>query len=121
MPEFQALKAMLLSADTAMAAVTFFFVCFVVTPLLPSPLPSDPSQKPDRWKVVKELKWVPLASAFVMGTFLSVWLDPDKNELIVSKVRSGLQTGAYSCALWETYSKAIKPVIDKILGGESKG
>lgn len=116
MNELEALKKMLLSADTAMAAVTFIFVCFVVKPLLPSPLPEIPGQAPDRWRVVKELQWAPLAMAFLVGTLLSVVFDPDANELYVSKVRGGLQTGAYSCAMWETYSVAVKPLLDKVLG-----
>ncbi len=116
MAELEALKKMLLSADTAMAAVTFIFVCFIVKPLLPSPLPEIPGQAPDRWRVVKEFQWVPLTMAFLIGTLLSVVFDPDANELIVSKVRGGLQTGAYSVALWETYSVALKPIIGKVLG-----
>lgn len=116
MTELEALKHMLLSADTAMAAVTFIFVCFVVKPLLPSPLPEIPGAAPDRWRVVKELQWAPLAMAFIVGTLLSVVFDPDANELYVSKVRGGLQTGAYSCALWESYSVLLKPVVDKVLG-----
>lgn len=116
MAELEALKKMLLSADTAMAAVTFIFVCFVVKPLLPSPLPEIPGQAPDRWRVVKELQWVPLAMAFIFGTILSVWFDPDANELLVSKIRGGLQTGAYSVAMWESYSVVLKPIIDKVLG-----
>ena len=116
MTELEMLKKMLLSADTAMAAVTFIFVCFVVKPLLPSPLPDIPGAAPDRWRVVKELQWAPLAMAFIIGTLLSVVFDPDANELYVSKVRGGLQTGAYSVALWECYSVALKPIIDKVLG-----
>mgnify|MGYP001561037271 CR=1 FL=1 len=116
MNELEALKRMLLSADTAMAAVTFIFVCFIVKPLLPSPLPEIPGAAPDRWKVVRELQWAPLVMAFLMGTFLSVVFDPDANELIVSKVRGGLQTGAYSVALWESYSVIVKPMVDRVFG-----
>lgn len=116
MTELQALKNMLTGADAMMAAVVFIFVCFIVKPLLPSPLPEIPGAAPDRWRVVKELQWVPLAMAFLMGTILSVVFDPDVKELIVSKVRGGLATGAYSVALWETYSVALKPIVDKVLG-----
>jgi len=116
MGELETLKKMLTGADAMMAAVTFIFVCFIVKPLLPSPAPEIPGQPPDRWRVVKELQWAPLAMAFLIGTLLSVVFDPDANELYVSKVRGGLQTGAYSCALWETYSVALKPIIDKVLG-----
>ncbi len=116
MTELQALKNMLAGADAMMAAVVFIFVCFIVKPLLPSPPPEIPGAAPDRWRVAKEFQWVPLAMSFIMGTLLSVVFDPDANELIVSKVRGGLQTGAYSVALWETYSVALKPIIDKVLG-----
>ncbi len=116
MTELQALTKMLTSADAAMAAVTFIFVCFIVKPLLPSPLPDIPGAAPDRWRVVKEYQWVPLAMAFLMGTVLAVLLDPDKEELFVSKLRGGFQTGAYSVALWESYSVIVKPIVDKVLG-----
>jgi len=116
MTELQALKNMLTGTDAAMAAVTFLFVCFVVKPLLPSPLPEIPGQAPDRWRVVKEYHWVPLAMAFLVGTLLATFLDPDKGELFVTKVRGGLQTGAYSVAMWEAYSVALKPIVDKVFG-----
>lgn len=116
MTELQALKNMLVGTDAAMAAVTFIFVCFVVKPLLPSPCPEIPGAAPDRWRVAKDYQWVPLAMSFLMGTVIAVVLDPDVKELYVSKVRGGLATGAYSVAMWESYSVAIKPIIDKVLG-----
>jgi hypothetical protein len=116
MTELQALKNMLTGTDAAMAAVVFVFVSFLVKPLLPSPLPEIPGAVPNRWKVVKDYQWVPLAMAFLMGTVLAVLLDPDVNELYVSKIRGGLATGAYSVAMWESYSVIVKPIIDKVLG-----
>ena len=115
MSELEALTKWLVSADTAMVAVTFFMVQ-VVKFFIPSPIPEIPGAAPDRWRVVKELQWLPFAAAFILGTLLSVIFDPDKGELIVSKFRGGLQTGAYSVAVWELYSTAIKPIVDKILG-----
>jgi hypothetical protein len=99
-----------------MAAVTFVFVAFLVKPLLPSPCPDIPGQAPDRWRVAKDYQWVPLAMAFIVGTLLATFLDADKGELFVSKIRGGLQTGAYSVAMWESYSVIVKPIIDKVLG-----
>jgi hypothetical protein len=115
MTELEALKKMLLSADTAMAAVTFV-ICQLSKLFLPSPIPPALGQPPDRWAVVKEYKWVPFVLAFIVGTLLSVVYDPDVKELYVSKVRGGLQTGAYAVILYMTIDIVVKPAIEKILG-----
>lgn len=115
MTELEALTKWLVSADTAMVAVTFFMVQLIKF-FVPSPIPDIPGAAPNRWKVVEDLQWIPFVAAFVFGTALSVAFDPDANELIVSKIRGGLQTGAYSVAVYGMYSTMVKPVIDKIIG-----
>lgn len=115
MTELQELTKWLVSADTAMVAVTFIVVQLIKA-MLPSPIPRDINAPIDRWDVVKQLQWVPFVSAFIIGTLLSVLFDPDSNELIVSKFRAGLQTGALSVVVWETYSTGIKPIIEKVMG-----
>lgn len=115
MNEFAELTKWLVSADTAMVAVTFF-VCQVTKPLLPSPFPDIPGQRPSRWDVVRQLQWIPLVESFVVAVLLSVIFDPDKNELLISKLRGGLQTGAYSVAVFETWSSVGKPLLEKVLG-----
>ncbi len=115
MNEFSELTKWLVSADTAMVAVTFF-ICQVTKPLLPSPTPEIPGARPSRWDVVRQLQWIPLVESFVVAVILSVVFDPDAKEALLSKVRGGLQTGAYSVAVWETWSSVARPLLEKALG-----
>ncbi len=109
------LLSWLVNADTAMVAVTFFIVQ-VIKRFVPSPPVEIPGAKPNPWDVVTQLQWLPLCASFTIGVALSVLFDPDKGQALVPKVREGLQTGAYSVAVWEIYSSVVKPLIDKLRG-----
>lgn len=92
-------------ADTAMVAVTFA-LCQIVKRILPKP--PEAVAKVNRWSVSRDLKWVPFASAFVIGMTLSVAFCPDRSLGILDKMRVGLQTGAYSVVAWELWSNVRK-------------
>lgn len=104
-----------LNADMAMVVVTIVLVQ-IIKGLLPSPVPQGIGEQPKRFATIEQLKWVPLASAFIIGTVLAVLLDLDAAEPIVSKVRGGVQTGAYAVAAWEVYSAAIRPTVERMFG-----
>ncbi len=115
MGDFSELTKWLVSADTAMVAVTFV-ICQLSKLFLPSPYPEIPGTRPDRWAVVKQLKWVPFVLAFVCGILLSVIFDMDKGESLISKFRAGFQTGAYAVVVYLGYDLIAKPVVEKIIG-----
>ena len=104
-----------LSADMAMVVVTIVVVQ-IIKGLLPSPAPPICGASPKIFATIEQLKWIPLASAFIVGTALAFFLDMDKGEGAISKFRGGLQTGAYAVAAWESYSVIVKPIVDKVLG-----
>jgi hypothetical protein len=98
---------LLKSADTAMVAVTVC-VCQIIKRMLPAPPPEIVGAPYNPWSTIKRLAWVPFASAFLIGVFLSVAFALDYGQPMLTKVRAGLQTGAYSVAAWELWSNAKK-------------
>ena len=111
MPEF----TKYLNADMAMVVVTIVLVQ-IIKGLLPSPAPDDPMGQAKIFATVERLKWIPLASAFIIGTALAFLLDMDAGEVVKSKLRGGLQTGAYAVAAWEIYSASIQPTVERMFG-----
>ena len=111
MPEF----VKFLNADMAMVVVTIVLVQ-IIKGLLPSPAPTDIGSPAPTFATIEQLKWIPLAAAFVIGTALAFALDMDAGEGGISKLRGGLQTGAYAVAAWEVYSVSIRPTVERMFG-----
>lgn len=112
MPDFlQYLNA----ADMAMVVVTIALVQ-IIKGLLPSPAPEGIGSPAPVFATIEQLKWIPLAAAFIIGTALAFFLDLDKGEGVISKFRGGLQTGAYAVAAWEVYSASIRPTVERMFG-----